>query len=180
MGSALGRRTKSMAPRSGPRHPPQGDQDARSPTTTHCATATVPRQRLGVPHLQPRVRRARAFLDLPNLSAVRGMKVRGMRPRHEELKARLPWGPSPLERPTENHARRRIDNGATTALHGTARGPRMKRSPDRSESLLVTPPPLAANAYQAASPDKSPRAPRKVPSALTLAGMLAWVVMSNR
>ena len=31
------------------------------------------------------------LLDLPHLRSVRVMKVRGMRPEHEELRRRLPW-----------------------------------------------------------------------------------------
>jgi hypothetical protein len=31
------------------------------------------------------------LLALPNLKAVRVMKVRGMRPDHDELRRRLPW-----------------------------------------------------------------------------------------
>lgn len=31
------------------------------------------------------------LLDLPKLRSVRVMKVRGMRPEHDELRRRLPW-----------------------------------------------------------------------------------------
>ena len=31
------------------------------------------------------------LLDLPKLRSVRAMKVRGMRPEHDELRRRLPW-----------------------------------------------------------------------------------------